>query len=140
MNFVATRTVLNPDGTADGGEMTVETPQDVTRLTDELDKAGATAAMIRHDRRPMISDGAGGQVPDHDMTVGVWHGYGYLSFTDAEHDYMVLDGDPRSPAYPAHYIDYDAGTGVPLDRLRAALVQFLETTDRPDNVRWKPAA
>ena len=48
----------------------------------------------------MISDGAGGHVPDHDMTVGVWHGYGYLSFTDAEHDYMVLDGDPRSPSYP----------------------------------------
>jgi hypothetical protein len=52
---------------------------------------------------------------------------------------MVLDGDPRSPSYPAHYVDYDAGTGVPLDRLRVALVQFLETTARRDNVQWKPA-
>jgi hypothetical protein len=138
MSFVATWTILKPDGTADGGEMTVDTAQDVTSLIDELDKDGASAAMVRHDRRPMVADGTGGQVPDHDMTVGVWQGYGYLSFTDAVHDYMVLNGDPRSPAYPAHYVEYDAGTGVPLDRLRAALLQFLETAARPDNVEWKP--
>lgn len=139
MSFVATWTILNPDGAAGGGEMTVDSPDDITRLIDDLDSAGATAAMVRHDRRPMVSDGAGGQVPDHDMTVGVWQGYGYLTFTDADHDYAVLDGDPRSPSYPAHYVDYDAGSGVPLDALRAALVQFLETANRPDNVEWQPA-
>lgn len=138
MSFVAIWTVLQPDGTAGGGEMTVDTQGDVPRLIEELDAEGATAAMVRHDRRPMVPDGAGGQVPDHDMTVGVWQGYGYLSFIDAEHEYMVLDGDPQSPPYPAHYVEYDAGTGVPLDRLRAALLQFLETAARPDNVEWKP--
>lgn len=139
MSFVATWTVLNPDGAAGGGEMTVDSPDDVTRLINELDKTGATAAMLRHERRPMVSDGADGQVPDHDMTVGVWQGYGYLSYIDADHDYALLDGDPRSPSCPAHYLDYDAGSGVPLDRLHAALLQFLETAERPDNVEWQPA-
>lgn len=138
MSFVATWTVLTPEGTANGGEMTVHTPADVARLVTELAGPGATAAMIRHEQRPTISDPNLGEVPDHDMTAGVWQGYGYLSFTDAEHEYMVTVGDPRSPGYAAHYIEYDAGTGIALSDLEAALVRFLDTTTRPDNVEWQP--
>jgi hypothetical protein len=36
MNFVATWTVLNPDGTADGGEMTVDTPQASSNISSAM--------------------------------------------------------------------------------------------------------
>jgi hypothetical protein len=39
------------------------------------------------------------------MPLGIWQDYGYLNYTDADHDFVVLDGDPRSPSWPAHYID-----------------------------------
>lgn len=138
MSFSATWSNLAPDDPVGGGQMTVRTPDDVAWLITELGRPGATAAMVYHDDRPMIPDDSFGQLPDHDMTVGVWQNYGYLSYIDDTHDFMVLDGDSRSPYYPAHYIEYDAGTGVTLDLLHAALVQFLETAQRPDNVRWKP--
>jgi hypothetical protein len=120
MSFVATWTILTPDGPPGGGDMTVRTPDDVATLVAELGAPGATAAMIYHDRRPTVSDGADGRVPDHDLTAGVWQGRGYLSYVDDTHDFAVTDGDPHSPAFPADYIEYPAGSGIALDSLHAA--------------------
>ena len=136
MTFVATWTILMGHGPTAGGEMTVRTRQDIAALLQALAEPGATAAMLRHEARPMVPDGRGGQVPDHDMTVGVWRGYGYLSFIDADHDSMTLAGLPDSPDYPAHYVEYDQGEGIPLEQLQAALTEFLETGRRPAGVTW----
>lgn len=68
MSVVATWTVLDPDSTAAGGELTVRTPADVTRLVDELAKLSATAAMIRHEHRPAISDP---NLADYDADTGI---------------------------------------------------------------------
>jgi len=139
MSFVATWTVLTDDGANSGGELVVSTAQDIDTLLDALNSPGATAALIRHTNRAAVPDGSGGMVPDHDMSAGVWQGYGYLTYTDTEHEYETLTGDPDSPAYPAHYVEYDAGTGVDLPTLRQALVEFLHTAQRPTSVAWQPA-
>ena len=50
---------------------------------------------------------------------------------------QVRDADAgRTPDYPAHYVEYDQGEGIPLDQLQAALTEFLETGHRPTGVTW----
>ncbi|WP_422771265.1 Imm1 family immunity protein [Plantactinospora sp. WMMC1484] len=137
MSFVATWTILNADGTNSGDEMVIRSATDVADLISALGQPGATAALVRHEQRPTVQDDEGRTVPDHDMSVGVWQGFGYLTYADPDHDYETLAGVPESPEFAAHYVEYDTGTGVPLDRLQAALVEFLESARRPSTVDWQ---
>nr|MDT0659102.1 Imm1 family immunity protein [Micromonospora sp. DSM 115978] len=137
MSFVATWTILNPDGASGGDEMVVRTADDVADLIKALQQPGATAALVRHEQRQMATDDQGSPVPDHDVTVGVWQGFGYLTYADPTHDYETLRGADDSPGYPAHYVEYDPGTGVALDVLHAALTEFLRTGQRPTVVGWQ---
>lgn len=130
-------TVLNAEGEPSGGEMVVRDPADVDRLIAALGAPGATAAMAHHSGRPKAYDEDLGEVPDHDMTIGVRQGFGYLSFADLDHDLAYPDGVPDSPGFAADYAEYPAGSGVTLQDLRAALVEFLETAQRPTRVDWR---
>ncbi|GAB3139113.1 hypothetical protein GCM10027290_07670 [Micromonospora sonneratiae] len=137
MSFIATWTILKPEGEESGGEMTVHTPDDVDTLIAALGQPGATAALVQHQKRPMVHDEDLGEIPDHDMTIGVWQRYGYLSFADLDHEYMYLDGEPNSPRFAGDYTEYPTGSGVSLATLRVALVEFLESAQRPTCVAWQ---
>lgn len=137
MTFTAVWTVLDPDAHSQGKRMVVASAEDVDALVAALDAPGATAAMIRHQTRPTVEGDEGEQLPDHDVTAGVWHGYEYMSFSDEGHDYATLDGDPASPPYAAHYDEFDPGTGVSIQALIEALREFLTTAQRPTAVAWR---
>jgi hypothetical protein len=137
MSFVATWTTAAPAGDRTDDELAVRTASDVAELIKALNQPGAGAALLCHQRRKTVPDDNGGQVPDHNMTAGVWQGFGYLSYADLDHEYMTLAGVENSPAYPAQAVEYDAGTGVALELLSSALVQFLETAQRPTCVTWR---
>jgi hypothetical protein len=117
--------------------MVVHDPADTDRLSAGLSKHGATAAMAHHSDHPQAYNEDLGEVPDHDMTIGVWQGFGYLSFADLDHDLAYPDGVPDSPGFAADYAEYPTGSGVTLQDLRAALVEFLETAQRPTRVDWR---
>jgi hypothetical protein len=50
---------------------------------------------------------------------------------------QVAVGDPDSPAFESITCEWDAGSGMTLRRLRAALVELLETANRPTSVQWQ---
>jgi hypothetical protein len=127
--------VFDPNNLDAGGHLLVRDEQDVDRLVVALARPDASAALITHRGRPcVVFDGD--RLPDHQVTVAVNGPYGYLTWSDEEHPYLVSDGDAGSPAFLAHYTEYDAGTGVDLATFRAALVEFLATGRRPTCLAW----
>ncbi|GAB2963175.1 hypothetical protein GCM10027280_60050 [Micromonospora polyrhachis] len=137
MSLTAVWTILTPEAENSGGEMVVRTSDDVDALIMALSQPGSTAALVQHQDRPTVYDEDLGDIPDHDVTIGIWRGFGYLSFADLEHEFMYSDGESDSPSFAGHYTEYPAGSGVNLATLRAALVEFLETAQRPTNIHWK---
>ncbi|RKT57501.1 Imm1 family immunity protein [Saccharothrix australiensis] len=146
MSFTAVWPIANPDGTETADELTVDAPEDVDALLGRLAEPGAGPAVVEHGDRPLLDDtegllGAPGRakIPDHDVAAAVHGGYGYLTYADPDHDYSTLDGDPDSPEYRSEYVDYPAGSGVPVGTLALALKDFLATGQRPTCVGWQTA-
>lgn len=130
--------VFAPDGQVRGSSMAVATTDDIDRLVATLSEPGVSAAMIEHTGRTHVLF-EGEELPDHDMTAGVHEGFGYLSYSDGDHDYAMPAGDAASPPYAAHYVDYNAGTGVAIETLTEALREFLATAQRPTCIQWQDA-
>jgi immunity protein Imm1 of predicted polymorphic toxin system len=121
--------------------MTVGNALDVERLVSALAADSASDALIYHQGRPMLDPLEGFEddeiLHDHHATVGALNSWGYFSYTDEEHELSSLAGDPSSPPFHGEICDHPAGSGIPLDLLKAAIVEFLETADRPRCVNWK---
>ncbi|GAA1346849.1 Imm1 family immunity protein [Saccharothrix algeriensis] len=146
MSFTAVWPISDPDDTEAADEMTVDSPQDVDALLRRLAEPGAGPAVVEHRDRPLMDDVEGllgepgrTRIPDHDVAAAVHGGYGYLTYADPDHDYSTLRGEPGSPGYRSEYVDFPAGSGVPVEALASALKDFLATGRRPTGVGWRPA-
>lgn len=109
-------------------ELPVATPDDVEELLTVLDRDDVHTVTVR--------DGE----EDPALDVQVQGGYGYLLYAGEELlAYSV--GDPASPALTDRSESaFPAGSGVPLETLRAALREFLETGGSvPSSVSWQEA-
>ena len=113
----------------------VSDPADIERLLVALGKDAASDALIYHQQRPRHESPAG-PMPDHDMSAAASRGWGYLSFVDVDHGLSSLFGEAGSPEYHGEHCHHPAGSGVRLDSLRDALIEFLNTSQRPTCVRW----
>ncbi|GAA3843410.1 hypothetical protein GCM10022243_07390 [Saccharothrix violaceirubra] len=143
MSFTAVWPITDPHDTEAADELTVTAPEDVDTLLTRLAEPGAGPAVIEHQDRELLDDTEGllgepgaTKLPDHDMAVAVGDGFGYLTYADPDNDYSTLHGDAASPEYRSEYVDYPAGSGVPIETLGSALKDFLTTAQRPENVRW----
>lgn len=147
MSFEAAWGTDDPRYHDTGRRMTVDTADDVDLLITELTDPGSGAAHLVHHERPMTIDDEGmagppgAEIIDHDVLVGVGHDYGYLSYFSPEFDYAVAElvGDPNSPKLIADPMEFDSGTGVPIETLAKALKEFLKTAQRPTCVEWQSA-
>lgn len=138
-SMVATWAVIDPADPGAGGTMTVRNAVDVDALLEVLGQPDVTAALVHH-RARLTVEFEGEAMPDHELSVGVHNGFGYFSHADADHEYAVSVGDPKSPPFPAYYVEYDAGGGVDLATCRAALTEFLTTAQRPASITWRMVA
>lgn len=146
MSFTAVWPISDPRDSDAADQLTVTEPEDVDTLLARLAEPGAGPAVVEHLDRDLITDtegllGAPGRtkIPDHDVAAAVHAGYGYLTYADPDHDYAPLQGEPDSPAHHTEYVDYPAGSGVPVELLATALKDFLATARRPECVAWQDA-
>lgn len=109
-------------------ELPVSTPDDFDELLTVLDRDDVHTVTVR--------DGE----EDPALDVQVHGGYGYLLYAGEELlAYSV--GDPDSPALTDRSESaFPAGSGVPLEALRAALREFVDTGGSvPSSVAWQEA-
>ncbi|MFT7836670.1 Imm1 family immunity protein [Saccharothrix sp. BKS2] len=148
MSFTAVWPISDPnDPDADVADtLTAGAPEDVDALLSRLAEPGAGPAVLEHHDRDLVTDtegllGApgGAELPDHDVVAAVHDGHGYLAYADPEHDQSTPEGDPGSPGHRSEYVDFPAGSGVPVEVLAAALKDFLATGQRPTTLRWREA-
>jgi hypothetical protein len=132
----ATWAVIDPNDLDGGGTMLVRDEHDVDHLIAALAQPQTTAALIHHHGRPSV-EFEGELMPDHEVSAAIQGEYGYLTWAEDDFGYAVSAGDPQSPPYPAYYVEYDAGDGVDLATLRAALAEFLTTRQRPTCLSWR---
>lgn len=117
-----------PNGDGAYRELPITTPDDVAELVTVLDRDDVHTVTVR--------DGE----EDPAMDVQVQGGYGYLLYAGEELlAYSV--GDPASPALTDRSESaFPAGSGVPLETLRAALREFVDTGGSvPSSVAWQEA-
>lgn len=136
MSITAGWAVTHPDGTYEGKNTTLRTPQDVAAFAAKVAAADPYADSIRviHNDRPLADAEQG--FTDHDVFAAVVDGFGYLSHQDQDNAKAFPVGDPDSAGCEFDDEDFPAGSGLPLDQFTTALVEFLHTTERPTNVRW----
>ncbi|SFQ71776.1 Immunity protein Imm1 [Amycolatopsis arida] len=113
------------DGADGGGEhFTVATEEDVDRLVALLRRPEAGEGSIQSENGASVLD------------VLVQNDYGYLLFS-GEEAYVYSVGHPDSPAGESEG-GFPAGSGVSIDRFRAALVEFVTSGGRlPSAVEWR---
>ncbi|WP_447004275.1 Imm1 family immunity protein [Saccharothrix isguenensis] len=138
MSFTAGWGVYDEHDLSAGVLITVETPEQVDAMVDQLAMDTAEAAKIVHDARPLSPSAWTGEVgPDHQLWAGVWKGYGYLMYVDPDHELCQPVGDPDSPVFHSDSDEFEAGTGIPVETFTRALKEFLATAERPTCVEWR---
>ncbi|GAA1253202.1 hypothetical protein GCM10009676_45340 [Prauserella halophila] len=110
----------------DGTDVPLTLAEDVDALVELLQRDNIGAATIQDGEEDAVLD------------VRADGEYGYLAFWGDELTGLSV-GDPASPAlHEQAEIGFPAGTGVPLDKFRAALVEFVETHGHvPSAVEWR---
>lgn len=111
------------DGVHGGESITLTTDVDVTRLVELLAQPWADTGTI--------------QTEDTALDVHIHDGWGYMQYA-GNAGYLITDGDPTSPAIPSE-ADFPAGTGLPVDRVIAAIREFVRTGQLPETVPWRDA-
>ncbi|GAB3507074.1 Imm1 family immunity protein [Amycolatopsis cihanbeyliensis] len=136
MSITAGWVVIHNDGTYDGMNTTLETPEDVAGFVNKVAAADPYVDSIRmiHNDRPLENAEQG--FTDHDVFAAVADGFGYLSHQDRDNAKAFPLGEPDSAGCEFDDEDFPAGSGLPLDQFTAALVEFLHTAKRPTNVQW----
>lgn len=109
------------DGVQGGQRLPLVTDADVTRLVELLAQPWADTASI--------------QTADTVLDVRIQDGWGYMLYA-GDTGYLITDGDPASPAAPCE-VDFPAGSGLPADRVIAALREFVRTRELPETVPWQ---
>ncbi|MGH3625350.1 MAG: Imm1 family immunity protein [Sciscionella sp.] len=99
--------------------------------------------------KPAYDDTALGKIADAWLRVGVYQSHGGVFFCDqsgrAGQDWAwaALAPEPRQDT-PTVYFDQDAETTfppqavMPLNQLRAVVLEWLETGEQPRSVQWMP--
>ncbi|WP_158605638.1 Imm1 family immunity protein [Amycolatopsis panacis] len=111
------------DGVQGGQRLPLADDADVTRLAELLAEPWADTASI--------------QSEDAALNVHVQDGWGYLLYA-GDAGYLMTDGDPASPAAPCE-MDFPAGSGLPAERVIAAVREFVRTRKLPKTVPWRDA-
>ncbi|WP_157767893.1 MULTISPECIES: Imm1 family immunity protein [Actinosynnema] len=109
----------------------VACPADVDLLIEALGVPGCNDATLEHFGRDTDDEGE----CDHSVVLAVRGAWGYLHYVDPDFSGWPV-GDERAPHVNEAYTDFPPGVGVPLEVLRALVLEFLETARRPDAVRW----
>lgn len=109
------------DGTQNSERLPLVSDADVTRLAELLAQPWADSGSIQTD--------------DAALDVRIVDGWGYLQYA-GDAGYLVTDGDPQSPAAPC-VADFPAGTGLPVEDVIAALLEFVRTRQLPATVPWR---
>jgi hypothetical protein len=134
MSITAGWAMIHPDGTYQGLNETLATPQDVAAFVDKLADPQADSARLVHNARPLWN--AQQRLTDHDVYAAMVDGYGYLSYQDGQHAKEYPVGEPASAGCEFDDEDFPAGTGLPRETFTAVLIQWLHTAQRPTHVRW----
>lgn len=136
MSITAGWAVIGEDGSYEGMNTVIETPEDVTAFVGKVAAADPYVGSVRlvHNKRPLWDAEQG--FTDHDVFAAVVDGFGYLSHQDRDHAKAYSIGAPESPGCEFDDEDFPAGSGLTLEQFTAALVEFLHTTKRPTSVRW----
>lgn len=135
MTLTATWLILDASGHSEK-TMTIRDNDDVDALIAALSEPATTDASIHHeDRSPVEFDGE--QVDDHALNAGIHGGLGYLTHGDPDHEPAFSVGASDSAEYPGYFVEYPAGSGVPVDAFLEALAEFLLTAKRPANLEWR---
>ncbi|MGW4395128.1 Imm1 family immunity protein [Amycolatopsis nivea] len=111
------------DGVPGGESLALATDADVTRLAELLAQPWADTASI--------------QTAEAALDVHLTDEWGYLQYA-GEAGYLVTDGDPASPPIPSE-VDFPAGSGLPAERVVAAVREFVRTRQLPSSVPWRDA-
>ncbi|SFQ30771.1 Immunity protein Imm1 [Amycolatopsis arida] len=112
------------DGMSGGENFPVSTPEDVDRLVELLAEPEVYTASLQAAEGMAVMD------------AHVQDGYGYLEYYGLDRS-AVSVGDPDSPAVESE-TEFPAGAGVPLERFRKALVEFVTTGgELPTAVEWR---
>jgi hypothetical protein len=109
----------------------VTCPEDVDTLIEALARPECNDGSLEHFDRQPDSEGEA----DHNLMLAVRGSWGYVNYVDNEFAGWTK-GDPDSPFIDESFTDYPPGTGVPLDKFRELLVEFLDTGKRPTVVDW----
>lgn len=112
---------------------------DVDLLIESMSSQGeeANLSQIFSLDRPMISP----SVPDHEFLVGVKkaRGVGVLSYAGEDGNFLSKGPDGEHVRYYLYgnIQDFPPGSEIPLDSLRSAVLEFVETKGRrPTCVDW----
>ncbi|WP_410621675.1 Imm1 family immunity protein [Amycolatopsis sp. cmx-8-4] len=114
-------------GHAEGGEaFSLEAVEDVDRLVDLLSRPETDTATLE------AEDGS-------TLDAHVAGAAGYLLYAGND-SFGYSVGDPGTPAVESE-VGFPPGSGIPLDRFRTALREFLADGGRaPRSVRWRDPA
>ncbi|OQO92189.1 hypothetical protein B1813_08040 [Saccharomonospora piscinae] len=136
MSITAGWAVIREDGSYEGMNATLETPEDVVAFVQRVAAADPYADSIRvvHNDRPFWDAEQG--FTDHDVFAAIVDGFGYLSHQDSDHAKAYPLGDPEAAGCEFDDEEFPAGSGLVLEQFTAALVEFLRTTKRPTNIEW----
>lgn len=111
------------DGEPSGEFMTITGDADVTRLVELLAHSWADTASL--------------ETADTVLNVHIHDGWGYLLYS-GDAGYLITNGEPASPAVESE-TGFPAGSGLPVDRVIAAVREFVRTQRLPETVLWRDA-
>lgn len=135
MSITAGWAVIGLDGSYQGLNATLNTPDEVAGFVEQLADPQADSARLVHNGRPLWD--AETNFPDHDVFAAIVDGFGYLSYQDATRGKAYPEGDPASEGCEFDDDDFPPGSGLPVERFTEVLVKFLRTADRPASVTWR---
>ncbi|MEU5846519.1 Imm1 family immunity protein [Saccharopolyspora shandongensis] len=135
MSITAGWAVIGLDGSYQGMNATLNTPEDVAGFVEQLSDPQVDSARLVHNGRPLWD--AETNFPDHDVFAAVVDRFGYLSYQDATRGKAYPEGDSTSEGCEFDDDDFPPGSGLPVEQFTKAIVEFLHTADRPASVTWR---
>lgn len=135
MTIDARWAVFTEDGSERGAAMLVCDDDAVSKLVDELSDPMADLARLIHRNRALWDETR--KLLDHHVYTTVVDGWGYLSYQDKNHVKAYAVGEASSPGCEFEDDEFPPGSGLPLTTFKAALAEWLHTSQRPTVVQWR---
>ncbi len=122
--------VYKPDFTADEHSSTLAEASDVPRFLAEIKPQRAEEVLVR-------PEGEAGERRHLTFQLDDSKTRAYVYYAQAGGGSFEAVGDPDAPElYTSSGGSFSAGTAVPLTEFERALVEFLETDERPTCLEW----